>query len=67
MTWHYQATHRECDGADIYEVREAYTGPAAVGWTEDAMSPSGTTLEELVEDLAMMLADVVKYPVLEVD
>lgn len=69
MTWHYVAAHSEQDGEHSYTVREVYdgigddNGPA---WT-DAIEPFGETHEELVECLHMMLADVVKWPVLEVD
>ncbi|MDD3897282.1 MAG: hypothetical protein PHU04_05620 [Candidatus Peribacteraceae bacterium] len=70
MTWHYQATHRVVDGHDVYEVREVYVGIEGdddVSWTMDAIAPFGNTKEELIECLELMLADVKKYPVLEVD
>jgi hypothetical protein len=70
MTWHFQAAHEEEDGHHSYTVREVYEGIAednGIAWTAEPISPAGETLEELVEELHMMMADVVKYPVLEVD
>ena len=68
MTWHYQAVHYAPDGHDCYDVREVYVGIEGgddVSWTADAIDPFGNTKEELIECLEMMLADVRKWPVLE--
>jgi len=67
MTWHYQATHQAVQGIDVYEVREVYDDDGKLSWTEDAIAPSSETGWGLIEVLEMMLADVRKHDVLDVD
>ena len=72
MSWHYQATHRVDHGEDVYEVHEVYEGlnddgSDAYAYTENAVTPSGETIDELVESLKMMSDDCTRWPVLEVE
>jgi hypothetical protein len=65
MTWHYRASVRIEGGAEIYEVREYFDLPDGPSWTEDAIEPSGESMEALARQLEQMLADVKTYPVLD--
>lgn len=72
MSWRYQATKRTVAGEEMYEVREVYPDVEVEGekhtlWTESAMAPYGESKPELVRVLRMMLADVLRFPVLDLD
>jgi hypothetical protein len=49
----------EYGGEESWSIREVYYESAngGVGWTADDMDPHGSTREELIRDLHMMLAD----------
>lgn len=55
-TWRYLlARERLATGEDYFTVREVYEGPGdQLGWTEDAIEPSGETWREIVNTLALM-------------
>lgn len=59
MGWHYKPTKIVYpDGSETWEIREFYESDGGDGWTADAVSPFGESLEELRRTLQMMLADV---------
>jgi hypothetical protein len=65
MTWNY----RICKDKDGYTIREVYynNGTDEIGsWTADPVEPFGETKEELIENLAMMMAAVI-HPVIDLD
>ncbi len=63
MSWHYQIRHCTIDGADWYDIVEAYND--STSWTQDGMAPGGEMATGVIETLERMLADAKKYPVLE--
>lgn len=79
MSWHYQIRRRKLprekehlEQPYAYEIVEAFgditpEGFKQFGETINAIAPYGDTKEELIRDLEMMLADAVKYHILEED
>lgn len=63
MSWHYQIRHRVDTGEHLYDIVEMYENPT--GWTKDSSAPCGETKQELLDALARMFNDAIKYPVLE--
>lgn len=69
MSWNYRVFRgTDKTGHSFYEMRGAYYNDAGVmvGWTADACGPMGETFDELINDLAWMLAGLTK-PVLDAD
>lgn len=62
MSWNYRVIRSIVDGT--LGVHEVYYGPnyisESVSWTEDAVTPTGDSLEELRHDLEMMLTALSK-------
>ena len=69
MGWRYIAAREIREAPDfsyieeVWTVREYYEKIEA--WTESAMRPYGTTREDLIHDLEMMLEDVKRGDYLE--
>lgn len=63
-TWHYAAGHYKENGEDWYDVREVY--PPG-GYTQDGVEAISESLDGLEEVLGMMLTDIGRFPVVEVD
>jgi hypothetical protein len=55
--WAYRAARQTIDGEVEWSVREVYfdTEDVALGWTLDAIAPTGDTREELAETLRRMI------------
>lgn len=69
MSWNYRIFRgTDESGQRYYEFREAYYDepPKISGWTSNPSAPVGETFDELVNDLAWMLAGLTK-PILDVD
>ena len=65
MTWNYRVFRcANPDGSPYYEMRETHYDESGVSWGEDAASPQGETLRELISDLAWFLAALTK-PILD--
>jgi hypothetical protein len=62
--WSYRATKKTIDGEVEWAVREVYFDNAghAVGWTGDAIAPTGDNLDELRESLRRMLSGINHEP-----
>jgi hypothetical protein len=72
MSWHYQVRHHIDKGENLYQIVEVYGDYTPKGFkqfavTERAITACGTTKEELIRELKMMLADAKQYPVIEVE
>lgn len=75
MGWNYRLVRRTYPNAaipeerELYAVHEAYYGHARRVWgiTKDAIPARGTSPEEVVKTLEMMLKDIQKAPVLDYD
>ena len=75
MIWRYIASRKRVKGIlnpelqHIWEVREYYYPDEEGGhaWTEDAIEPFGTSREELIQSLEMMLEDVKRGDYLDLD
>lgn len=65
--WDYRVFRcAEPDGSPFYEMREVHYDEAnkVTGWTEGAASPLGETFQELIGDLAWLMAALTK-PILD--
>lgn len=60
MTWHYRIRKRVFIGEPWYDIVEFYHMRPS-GWTKDGMTPGGSTRQEVIENLEMMLRDAKKY------
>lgn len=59
MTWHYAARKtKDYAGEDIYELVEVYRFEGSVGWTENAVTISAESPEELARWLRIAADDV---------
>ena len=65
-TWHYQAYADASGQVWIYEDYCDENG-VVTSRTEDAVSPTGEDISELIGDLRMMLHDAIKRPVKQLD
>ena len=67
-TWHYQILKHDLDKDErlhYYVLHEVFNKPR--DWTAEGIMPIGDTVEELIHDLEMMLADAKKYKVLSLE
>lgn len=54
MSWNYRVIHQQIKGEEYYAIHEVYysrPGGRIEGWTSDAVTPSGESVEELERDL----------------
>ena len=66
MSWHYQIVDK--DG--WYSIREVYSDigdDKGEAWTEDAVAPTGTSREDVIKELEMMLEDAKRWPTKAID
>ena len=69
MTWNYQVIKLTQHGKTTYRLHEVYynEGGEIANWTVEPVSVQGETLEEVRAVLTMMLDDVDKRPVLDME
>jgi len=67
MTWNYRIMKHSHRSGDYYAIHECFmnSNGQAHSWTEDEITPSGETPEELIETLEMMLKDAKTYGALD--
>ena len=66
MTWHYAARKtKDFAGEDLYDLVEVYRSGDTVGWTENAVSVSGASREELAKWLRRAADDVLSRAVID--
>ena len=68
MTWNHRVTKATVDGETVYEIREVYydlPDSDGIGWTQNASTPYGQTLDELRTDLQRML-EALDKPVIDI-
>ena len=68
FTWHYQLIKHTYDFGDpVYSVHEYYPLDSELsGWTENPVSVSADSAEEVKEMLLRMISDIDKYGVQEI-
>jgi len=66
MTWNYRVVKYNIDKNIIYRIHEVFydKNKNMEGFTENAVSPQGDSLKELIADLQLMMDDAKKSPVL---
>lgn len=66
MTWNYRLVLRDDLDEDWYEVHEVYYNEKKelILCTENPISLSGESLEDVVENIGMILKDIKKHPIL---
>lgn len=67
MSWRYLAARETIRGEEEWTIREVYEGTDWSGWSSNDAAPSGSTLEELREDLRRMLLDIEHRDFLDLD
>ena len=66
--WNYRIVRRKCSDGDKYGIHEVYYNEDGSIWaiSEQPCMPFGETKKELLNDLSMMTASIIK-PVLDYD
>lgn len=59
MTWNNRIFRHKVKDSEYYQIHEVYYSERGKldGYTEDAISPRGDTVEELIEHLEQLLSD----------
>ena len=66
MAWRYAPTVEDDDGSEVWTIHGVYDmGDDGDTHTVDPATPRGTTREELIAGLRMMLDDAIAGPVLD--
>lgn len=68
MSWNYRIFKKKLAGQDVYEMHEVYydSDGSIRGWTENSITPTGETPEELKQDFSRQLL-AFELPILDVD
>jgi hypothetical protein len=63
-SWHYQLMKH---GEDNYAIHEYYNMKDGPAWTENAVTITGDSIEDVKKSLIMMLNDIDKHGIKEFD
>ena len=63
MNWHYQVMRHKTDEEDWYEIHEYFPLEDGHLWTENGVTVSGESIEDLKWQLKAMLNDLDKHGV----
>jgi hypothetical protein len=68
MSWRYAVSREKFEDEEFFAIREVYfdiPGSDGPSWTVEAVSPQGSTLDELIVVLRNMLADAETRDILD--